>query len=114
MVNPCSFNWQCMERTQKRAAKAIGHTRVSWDLGIDVPLVEDKYWKELTEEEQEHAKLIGFTQQSWDHPPAYCREWVQMTDDEKDAASLLGFGRNSWNYSCTGSEDYLTQAYYDD
>ena len=79
-----------MSKPQRKAAKAIGYTKASWETGEGAPDSDDKYWSELTQEQQGNATIIGFTPESWDVTAIYCQDWVYLIDELKAAASLLG------------------------
>ena len=89
-----------MDQTQRNAAKDLGHDRISWDTGENAPAYDEKYWKDLTKEEQQNAMIIGYTEETWDNPAYYCYDWNYLSDEHKNAASVLGFGRNSWSFEC--------------
>ena len=60
----------------------------------------DKYWKEMTDEEQKAGLLLGWTSESWDGGSAEPMEglfWTVMTVVQRTAAETLGHSAATWD-----------------
>jgi hypothetical protein len=44
----------------------LGWDEASWEGEAKKPPSEDKYWRQLTDEERSAAEKLGYTKESWD------------------------------------------------
>lgn len=64
----------------------------------------DKYWREMSTEEQSAALQLGWTAKSWDEGDAGPMEgllWAGMTPDQVSAAEILGHSAATWDLEMT-------------
>ncbi len=60
------FGWADMTKAEHALWAVLGWTEESWEEEAKPPASEDKYWKQLSEEEQEACKKLGYTKRLWD------------------------------------------------
>jgi hypothetical protein len=95
----------------QKAAEFLGWTRSSWNANNAVP-VEEKPWKDLTDDEKAACKALGWSQSIWDDYTGDGSVSVSTTgpsqtyggclfDDlpqvAKDAVTTLGYTASTWN-----------------
>lgn len=57
-------DWNDLPATVKRAAESLGFTEEMWD-GDEWPAVGDKWWEDMTPQEQEALHVIGYCKNKW-------------------------------------------------
>lgn len=81
---------------------------VEWEAGTfpePHSTVLNKWWYQLSAEEQKSAEWLGFTQSDWDednYMPLVT--WCEMSDQERGGAYGLGYGPHSWPYGCNTND----------
>ncbi len=60
------FGWSDMTKAEQAIWGALGWTEESWEEEAKAPASEDKYWNQLSEEEQDACKKLGYTKRLWD------------------------------------------------
>ncbi len=60
------FGWSDMTKAEQDLWGVLGWTEESWEEEAKAPASEDKYWKQLSDEEQEACKKLGYTKRLWD------------------------------------------------
>ena len=58
--------WADMTAAEQELWKKLGWDEASWEGDAKQPASEDKYWKQLSDEEQAAATALGYTKESWD------------------------------------------------
>jgi len=60
------FGWVDMTKAEQELWGVLGWNEDRWEGDAKNPASEDKYWRQLSEEEQEACKKLGYTKRLWD------------------------------------------------
>ena len=80
---------------------------------LAVPAGKDKYWREMTPEEQSAGLLLGWTAESWDGGDAGPMEgllWAGMSAGQISAAEILGHSAATWDLEMTAEAAAAAEA----
>ena len=58
--------WTDMTPAEQDLWNVLGWDEASWEGEAKQPASEDKYWNQLSEEEQMAATKLGYTKETWD------------------------------------------------
>ena len=61
-----AFGWTEMTKAEQALWGVLGWTEDSWEGEAKQPASEDKYWKQLSEEERAACKKLGYNKRLWD------------------------------------------------
>jgi len=61
------FSWSDMTKAEQDLWAVLGWCEASWEGEAKNPASEDKYWKQLSKEEQEACKKLGYNKRLWDN-----------------------------------------------
>jgi hypothetical protein len=59
-------SWADMTAAEQELWMKLGWNEESWEGEAKQPASEDKYWKQLSDEERAAATALGYTKESWD------------------------------------------------
>jgi len=59
-------SWTDMTAAEQDLWKVLGWDEASWEGEAKQPASEDKYWNQLSSEEQAAASALGYTKETWD------------------------------------------------
>ena len=60
------LGWEDMTAAEMALWEKLGWNADSWEGEAKQPASEDKYWMQLSPEEQKAATALGYTKESWD------------------------------------------------
>jgi hypothetical protein len=134
-LDPYDFWDELPNQVIKEHLMGIGFTQAIWDDSISDPASFDKYWEELTEEEQASATELCFLQETWDQEalidwkaslflavanPANSRgiaypsvryvQYQTLNADKVALATALGYDEDSWNQPGTNPTETIAYA----
>jgi len=61
-----TFSWNDMTKAEQEQWAVLGWDEASWEGDAKNPASEDKYWKQLSDEEQEACEKLGYSKRLWD------------------------------------------------
>ncbi len=62
-----AFSWKDMTKAEQALWAVLGWNEASWEGEAKNPASEDKYWKQLSEEERDACKKLGYNKRLWDN-----------------------------------------------